>query len=173
MLRYFYTLNYDDGAQMTSSSSNYPDWNGVDHDAPEPPSSEKTTANTTSPLLLNIEIFTLADKYAIRGLAELSLTKFRAILEYKWDTTVFLSTIAPAYENTPDSVRGLRDVIVEYARRYLDLILETEDKALEGVVEAVPSFAMALLRKANRPAEFSVCKVCRKKDKKASTRNGF
>jgi hypothetical protein len=75
--------------------------------------------NVASSLRLNARVYAIADKYGTRGLKSLAQHKFEVRLhEIDLETDVF-AVINEVYSSTPDSDRGLRDLIV--AKMYSEI----------------------------------------------------
>jgi len=68
-----------------------------------------------SPLEVNADMYILADKYDLQQLKDLSASKYQKIAPSSWDSPGFHKSVQTVYENTMDSDRLLRDIIVNVA----------------------------------------------------------
>jgi hypothetical protein len=85
-------------------------WNLVAESKPEAPSFFKSKETN---LILHARVYAVAEKYTIEGLKDVALKKFEVELQTHWDTQDFLQATEVVYNSTPESVRGMRDVVVE------------------------------------------------------------
>lgn len=109
-------------------------------------------------------MYAAADKYNIPPLASLSLKKFTSAINFSLftDTDLF-SVIEYVYNTTPDSNRGLRDVIVAQTQtRGRTIIADALLNArLEEITSSVPQFAWDMIQKTLRPGPSKRCTFCR------------
>jgi hypothetical protein len=90
-------------------------------------------------LILHARVYALAEKFIIEGLKDVALKKFEMELHTDWNTQDSLQATEVVYESTPESVRGMRDVVVktfhehnllgqegvkEYIRDFTDLVYD-------------------------------------------------
>jgi hypothetical protein len=66
-------------------------------------------------LLINAKVYIIADKYDIHSLKEWAVTKYKEVLPATWNSTSFVESARLIYENTVDSDRMLREVIIRKA----------------------------------------------------------
>lgn len=71
-------------------------------------------ATTLSRLTLHIEMYSLADKYNVTRLGERAIDRFKRILAEAWVIDECMPCVRTIYESTPNSNRGLRDVIIDH-----------------------------------------------------------
>jgi hypothetical protein len=129
-------------------------------------------------LQLYAQIFSLADKYCVAGLASVCCEKFE--LRLANEPTEFKGSIASVYDLTPATVRGLRDIGIRFAHVFFVPSFEQhpENKATyESVEKLFPDFSKDLLnlfiQKSSAPYLVSWdvpeprikirCGICRKK----------
>ena len=62
-------------------------------------------------LLLHAQMYSMGDKFDIKGLKELAHKKFKVACALHWDRSDFFIAANYACTSTPDSDKGLRDVI--------------------------------------------------------------
>lgn len=82
---------------------------------PEPPALFDSRETN---LILHVRVYALAGKYAIEGLKEVALLKFKAELDTNWATRDFLDATKIVYDSIPKSDRGMRDAVVEAFHKY-------------------------------------------------------
>ena len=108
-------------------------------------------------------MFAVADKYNIATLGDVAKNKFKeAINETFLDTRYFLDVIEGVYNTTPESNRGLRDLIVlQTQTRGAKIMANSElNSRLEEIISTTPHFAMDLIRKSLPPASSLPPKRC-------------
>ena len=125
-------------------------------DYPEPMSSIAPAEADTNPrnsLEAYSQVFTVADKYAVPGLRDLALKKFKSATKPVFGLTpAFRRTLAKdlvvaiphVYHNTPPKDRSLRDAVLAPWEDG-DLLKFVEKSVLLGLFEEVPEFAAELL----------------------------
>ena len=131
---------------------------------------EKSTTKSWPPhvtirqLSLHVDMYVLADKYDIASLGELAKKKFRSLPKQSGlDTPSLpvLEMIPRIYAVTGEHNRGLRDVIVEYARVQRT---RTEWKTpftdrIAELLETVPEFAVEVLQSWLKLPYLGFCEV--------------
>ena len=116
--------------------------------------------------VLHAAMFAVADKYNIAALGDAAKVKFqKSIKSIVWispDIGSFMDVIEYVYSTTPESNRGLRDIVVRQIQ-----ILGTQITAdpklnsrLEGIIASTPSFAMDLIRNSFVQASPRRCSAC-------------
>lgn len=113
--------------------------------------------------ILHAAMFAVADKYNIAALGDVAKNKFeQAIKESVSDTNYFLDIIDYVYSTTPESNRGLRDLIVFQAQtRGAKIMAEPElNSRLEEIISSTPRFAMDLIQQSLHPASPPSPKRC-------------
>ncbi|KAH7016268.1 uncharacterized protein B0I36DRAFT_337159 [Microdochium trichocladiopsis] len=82
-------------------------------------------------LLFHAKVYTMAVKYLIQGLQDLAVVKFKTAATMEvWGTQDFLSATKEAYNATPDTARGLRQVVLETFADHKDLLNKEETKVV-------------------------------------------
>lgn len=99
MMIYLYTLDYDDHRSSSLAK----------------PAEAKVTAYDPASLLVNAKVYIIAEKYEIEALKKLACTKYGEVLPNTWNTSIFSESASHLYENTVETDRMLRDVIVQGA----------------------------------------------------------
>ncbi|KAH8724450.1 hypothetical protein GQ44DRAFT_740330 [Phaeosphaeriaceae sp. PMI808] len=103
------------------------------------------TAEVANPLTIHTTMYALGDKYGVQGLCDLAKEKFESCLDLHVHSEDFTTAIQLAYSTTPDSNRGLRDVIVEAFRRYFNLRL-AEMPGVEAKLDSLDKLSMLLIK---------------------------
>jgi hypothetical protein len=108
------------------------------------------TANSISCFKLHAQMFALAKKYAVQGLAELSAQKYQACLDSTSNSATFvrfLESIPDIYGLTPPSMELLRGISTRFARNRLRHFQEDEKSraSYEAITSAYPAFAQDVL----------------------------
>ncbi|KAJ0333177.1 hypothetical protein KNSL1_013750 [Colletotrichum chrysophilum] len=139
MIQYFYLLDYQQSlySDDTSQSSEL----------------EDTKSTHISCLLLHVKVYAAAEKYAIEGLKDLAVAKFRTTAIQDWDPAAFLDAASEAYTSTIDTDRGLRDAVIEVFAAHKDLLYEDEAKVIvERLGPLGYDFLVYLHRRGNPPS---------------------
>ncbi|PVH91084.1 hypothetical protein DM02DRAFT_546495, partial [Periconia macrospinosa] len=77
----------------------------------------------SSPMLFNINVYGLADKYDVPELKSRAKQKFENTVEICWDMDDFPYAITQVYQSTPLSDRGLRELVVDTACKHIQSLL--------------------------------------------------
>lgn len=75
-----------------------------------------------SPMLFNVRVYSLADKYGVSALKLRAKEKFEAAAKACWDLDDFPHVISEVYRSTPPTDRGLRDIVVRVAHEHIDVL---------------------------------------------------
>jgi hypothetical protein len=86
-------------------------------------------------LTTHVKVYTLAEKFGIRGVKALALDKFTAEAAEHWDCPGFSQAAHEAYTSTVERDRGLKDVVVKTLYRNPEM-LSKED--IRRVVRELP-----------------------------------
>jgi hypothetical protein len=92
-----------------------------------------------SPMLFNVKVYGIADKYEIWALQLLAEKKFAKAVRTCWDMDDFAHVVSEIYSSTPSTDRGLRDIVVDIAHENIEALLEKDD--FLGVLEGTAGFA--------------------------------
>lgn len=109
-------------------------------DAPVP---EQEPNLLEAQLILHSRVYTLAEKYNIRGLKQLATKKFSAQVSAHWRSSEYALAMQDVYDSTVDSDRGLRDVVIQSFRAHPELV---QSKDVEAIVKETPNLAWELFR---------------------------
>jgi len=106
-------------------------------------------------LTTNAKVFIIADKYEIQALKEWAVIKYKEVLPSSWNSPNFIESACLIYNNTLETDRILRDVIVQEASKnikelldrgeFVDLLKRHGDFAAEVLKEVVYNFEPAEL----------------------------
>ena len=103
MVTFFYTSNYDSG------------------------NPDNTTKNEVGPILMaNTLVYSIADKYDIKGLKTLAQAKFENLAFAAWECKDFPAIVAEVFDTTPDSDLGLRDIVSQICAVHIDEFLAND-----------------------------------------------
>jgi hypothetical protein len=97
------------------------------------------------PLLLHAQMYAMGEKYQIIGLKSLAKSKFEVVTKENWHDDMFSSTVDQIYKSTPNSDRGLRDIMVDLACQHIASLELRQD--FQEMLESLPLFTLDLLRK--------------------------
>lgn len=114
MIDFLYTLDYDD----RPSSSVV---------AEEAKQQQACTSDQASSLLVNAKVYIIADKYGLEALKWFACTKYTKVLTNTWNSPFFPESACHVLENTMESDRPLRDVIVRVASEHAKDLLDRDD----------------------------------------------
>lgn len=119
MLRFMYTADYDD-----------------EHTSEDP---------CFTPMLLDVQMHTIADKYNIPALANLATRKFATRALTAWNTTDFAYAIEEMFTTAPESQKSMRDCAI-YTTIQHAKALYTHDLGLplRDMASRTPGFASEL-----------------------------
>ncbi|CAN9449974.1 unnamed protein product [Alternaria alternata] len=71
-------------------------------------------AHSAQPVLLvNAKMYEIGDKYDVLGLKQLALAKFSLACETYWESQQFAPAAHYAFSTTPESDKGLRDIVTK------------------------------------------------------------
>ncbi|KAB8263878.1 BTB/POZ protein [Aspergillus pseudonomiae] len=97
-----------------------------------------------SPMLFNINVYQVADKFGVPQLKQKAKEKFEAIARTCWVMDDYPTAISEAYQRTHKEDRGLRDILVHISHEHLEKLLENED--FRTVLEETLGFAADLVK---------------------------
>jgi hypothetical protein len=120
--------------------------------------------DSLTPLRFLATVYQVADKYLVPQLKEHSIEKFRYVLKKDWNFNDpdnfddFLSATALIYESTPQSDRGLRDLVVDKALECLSNF--GERKGFQELLHNTMWFASDLVLKVAKYRVQGMCTSC-------------
>jgi speckle-type POZ protein len=80
-----------------------------------------------SPLIFNVKVYSIADKYDVPALKLQAKGKFEDAAETCWNMDDFPHAITEIYASIPATDRGLSDPVVEIACKNINPLLEKQD----------------------------------------------
>ncbi|KAJ9194390.1 hypothetical protein DTO164E3_5368 [Paecilomyces variotii] len=110
-----------------------------------------------SPMLLNVKVYQVADKYDIPKLKAQAKENFTVAINKCWEMDDFPTAIEDAYSTTTSADRGLRDPLVSLSLEHIDILLDNEDfkQALRNTL----GFAADLVQR-NAKGKLYLCPCC-------------
>lgn len=118
MLRFLYTFDYDASAAMNGNAS---------------------------PMVFNVKVYSIADKYDIPALRAQAKEKFQKAVEICWDMDDFPHAIAEVYSSTPPNDKDLRNIVVAVACEHIQGLLRKQ--GFSDVLEETVGFASDISRR--------------------------
>lgn len=97
-----------------------------------------------SPLLFNIKVYQVADKYGVRALKQRAKQKFEETIEACWAMDDLPHAILDVYERTEKDDRNLKDIVLKVIRAHINILIE--DSNFKQVLESNNGFAVDLAR---------------------------
>lgn len=86
-------------------------------------------------MVIDAKIYAIADKYELDGLKGVAKVAFTGAVYEHWDTDQFVGAAEVVYTSTPDSDRGLRDVVTALTwRKQMTLLARKDVQTLLGDV---------------------------------------
>ena len=117
MLRFIYTFDYDNSG---------------------------SDSERTSPILFNVEVYTIAEKYGVLLLKLQAKKKFEKAVKTCWDIDDISPAITEIYGSTPATDRGLRDAVVKISREHICALLKKH--AFRAVLEETTGVAANVIQ---------------------------
>ncbi|CAF9938022.1 MAG: hypothetical protein ALECFALPRED_007482 [Alectoria fallacina] len=114
--------------------------------------------------VLHADIFAVADKYDIAALGNIAKNKFEEAINKKgFGDPDHLRVIKYVYSTTPESNRGLRDVIVSHTQARGNKIRTNFvlNSRLEEIVSTTPQFGWDLIQSSLLSASIKRCSECK------------
>jgi hypothetical protein len=105
---------------------------------------EPLTGLNASSLLVNAKAYIIADKYNIQLLKEWAVTKYKEVLMETWNSTSFIESATLVFENTPESDRMLREVIIWKAGENAKALFDCSEFVV--LLKSYSDFAAEILR---------------------------
>ena len=77
-------------------------------------------------LMAHTLVYSIADKYDIKGLKVLAKAKFEYLARVAWSCGDYLAVVAQVFDTTPDTDMGLRDIVGLECAEHIDELLASE-----------------------------------------------
>ncbi|KAL2861015.1 BTB/POZ domain-containing protein [Aspergillus lucknowensis] len=81
----------------------------------------------TSPMLFNVKVYQIGDKYGIPNLKAPAKEKFSVAIKTYWDMDDVPAAIASAYSTTTPADRGHRDLLASISLEHINDLLKNDD----------------------------------------------
>ena len=151
MLKYLYTLDYDDKGEA-ASVANYTHDKGASENLLVTKMTEEQQSSARDPpdypeLLNNIAVYAIADKYDVPELEVLAATKFRDALQcsgIEEDLASLPALIDAVFDTTPDTKCELRNAVIEFCKYWKEEIIDNEESVV--VVRDHGEIGLAVIR---------------------------
>ena len=151
MMKYLYTLDYDDKGEAASVAT-YGHGKGVSGNLQavtviEEDELSENNSPSYHELLNNVAVYAIADKYDIPELGALAAKKFCIAI---WDSMLVTdmaslrAIIDAVFEATPDAKRDLRDAVIWYCKHWNKAFIDNEDSA--AIVKDYGEIGLAIIR---------------------------
>jgi hypothetical protein len=116
----------------------------------EAPAAEKSgnssnASEVAEPLTIHATMYALGDKYQVEGLGQLAKDKFESCLRHHACSADFATAIQIAYSSTPESNRGLRDVVVGAFRTQFQTDI-TQIPGAEAKLDSIDELSLLLIK---------------------------
>ncbi|KAJ5944880.1 hypothetical protein N7516_005048 [Penicillium verrucosum] len=100
------------------------------------------------PLLFNVQLYAIANRFEVEYLKVQAKLTFVTLAQDHWDKAEFLTAASEVYKTTPQSDRGLRDVVVAVCQKYRREL--REKKEFENLVQETPGLATDIVLLSHR-----------------------
>ncbi|CAO2654041.1 Nn.00g107740.m01.CDS01 [Neocucurbitaria sp. VM-36] len=98
-----------------------------------------------NPLTIHAAMYALGDRYQVDGLGHLAKEKFESCLHHHANSEDFVTAVQLAYGATPESNRGLRDIVVKAFSTHFRINI-TEIPGLEAKLDTIDELSFLLIR---------------------------
>jgi hypothetical protein len=102
-----------------------------------------TKGTDASQLLLSAKMYEIGDKYDVLGLKQLALAKFSLACEKYWESQEFAPAAHYAFSTTPESDKGLRDIVTKTIADHMKTL---NSPAVEALLNEFNGLAMSVLK---------------------------
>ncbi|KAF2803436.1 uncharacterized protein BDZ99DRAFT_526784 [Mytilinidion resinicola] len=126
----------------------------VDYDA------SGSAKNSASPMVFNVKVYSIADKYDVPALKSQARQKFETTVETCWNMDDFPDAVAEVYNSTLSIDRGLRNVLVDAACKHIsELLSKQRFRDILGETVGFASDIAQLLAKGRKKYQCPSCKT--------------
>lgn len=101
-------------------------------------------------MVVEAKMYAMADKYELDGLKEVAKTRFAEALKRSYDTEEFVVAVETVYSTTPDSDRGLRDIVTAFTWSRQETLLARKD--VQSLLNYLDAFSKDLVQEICRKA---------------------
>jgi hypothetical protein len=103
------------------------------------------TVEVENPLTIHATMYALGDKYQVDGLSQLAREKFESCLHHHAHSEDFITAVQLAYSSTPDTNRGLRDVVLSAFRTQFNIDI-TKMPGAEAKLDTIDELSFLLIK---------------------------
>jgi hypothetical protein len=103
------------------------------------------TVEVENPLTIHATMYALGDKYQVDGLSQLAKEKFESCLHHHAHSEDFITAVQLAYSSTPDTNRGLRDVVLGAFRTQFNIDI-TKMPGAEAKLDTIDELSFLLIK---------------------------
>lgn len=103
----------------------------------------RTKGIVASQLLVSAKMYEIGDKYDVLGLKQLALAKFSLACEKYWESQEFAPAAHYAFSTTPESDKGLRDIVTKTIADHMKTL---NSPAVEALLNEFNGLAMSVLK---------------------------
>ena len=151
MLKYLYTLDYDDNGEAASVANYTQDKDASENLLVTTMTEEQQSSAHDPPdypeLLNNIAVYAIANKYDIPELEVLAATKFENALQCSGigeDLASLPALIDAVFDTTPDTKCRLRNYVIEFCKYWKEEIINNEESLV--IVRDHGEIGLAVIR---------------------------
>lgn len=99
--------------------------------------------DSNSPMVFNVRVYSIADKYDVQALKKQAKRKFENTVQNCWDMDDIPDAVAQVYASTLTSDRGLREVVSAVAGKNISRLLSKQK--FRDVLQETTGFASDLV----------------------------
>jgi hypothetical protein len=103
------------------------------------------TVEVDNPLTIHATMYALGDKYQVDGLSQLAREKFESCLHHHAHSEDFVTAVQLVYSSTPDTNRGLRDVVLSAFRTQFNVDI-TKMPGAEDKLDTIDELSFLLIK---------------------------
>lgn len=103
-----------------------------------------STDTSVSPMVFNVKVYSVADKYDVPELKRESEQKFAKAVETCWNMDDFPHAVAQVYSSTPPRDEGPRKIVVDVSCNHVNKLLTKQ--GFQDVLDGTMGFASDMAR---------------------------
>ncbi|TKA69594.1 hypothetical protein B0A55_09258 [Friedmanniomyces simplex] len=120
---------------------------------------DKTDPDSPPPMIFNVHVHIIADKYDIPELAKLAARKFADLADSEWQSPDFADAASLVFTTAAHALYKLRDIIIDVASKHAEALSKHEYGArFLAAASAVPALVSALWLKQVEAAALNMAK---------------
>lgn len=119
-----------------------------------------------SPLVLDIRVFAIADKYFVEPLKQLAIKKFETRVKTEWDTAAFADAAGEVYQSTAQGPNPLKSIVVSTVKEHSTGLLDEskQDSQFLKILSTTTAFgadvSIALAKPSDTSTKLFKCPSC-------------